>query len=166
METQANYDPWQFGKAAERLQQLRSGRVSCLDEGEKAANSPSKGRAGTLKRDGASQPTLPLRLAVSPLMQISPNLKKQALISTGGKQPKVTATGESGLPDQIKEKPWSEYGSAACPDPRPQHWRQRPMQPCLHSTNGRREHPGHPLPIALLVYPFTSGAPNTRIRLG
>ena len=37
-------------------------------------------------------------------------LLKAALISCEGKQPKVTATGESGMVDQIKEPPWSEFG--------------------------------------------------------
>ena len=43
----------------------------------------------------------------------------------GGTQPRITAAGESGLPDQITEKPWSEYGSKAWPDPNTQYWRQR-----------------------------------------
>lgn len=36
-------------------------------------------------------------------------------ISAEGTQPKVTATGESGLVDRVPQRPWSEYGEAAWP---------------------------------------------------
>ena len=46
-------------------------------------------------------------------------LLKAALISVGGKQPKVTATGESGMVDEM---PWSECGGKAWSDPKTQCW--------------------------------------------
>ena len=49
---------------------------------------------------------------------------KAALISCGRKQPKVTATGESGMVDEIEEKPWNVYGSNAWPDKKDAYWRQ------------------------------------------
>ena len=54
---------------------------------------------------------------------LSPLLLKVALISTEGKQPRVTATGESGLMDEVKELPWSEFGNKAWPG-KADDWRQ------------------------------------------
>lgn len=102
-------------KAAHRLDGLRGGapKAFLIPFCHAGQGAGSGGRAKAASPQRSNPPTSPT--------VASTLLLKAALISCGGKQPKVTATGESGMPDEIKELPWSVYDSKAWPDPKTQY---------------------------------------------
>ena len=131
------YESWARIKAARVLDQLRGGapRAFYMPSQGPFRGAGQEGRSGGQRKLAAPQrsntPTL--------LHEHASLLLKAALIACSGKQPKVTATGESGLPDQIEEKPWSEFGSKACPVSCHRRWQPLPwravekpiaVQPC------------------------------------
>jgi hypothetical protein len=122
MVQQVGYNSWARIKAARILDQLRGGDPRSFftpvraDFDRVRQGGGSGGQQKLAAPQHSNPPTLP---------NVFPgNLLKAALISTGGKQPKVTATGDSGLPDEIKELPWSLYGSKAWPDKKDGYWRR------------------------------------------
>ena len=85
------------------------------------------GRFGKTRGAGATKIGRPITVEYPHLAcGLPPFLLKAASINTGGKQPKVTAAGESGLPDEIEEKPWSVYGSNAWPVSCHRRWQPLP----------------------------------------
>ncbi len=101
------------------------------------------GSGGQRKLAAPSRSNTPTLLGALP-----PFLLKAASINTGGKQPKVTAAGESGLPDEIEEKPWSVYGSNAWPVSCHRRWQPLPwraaekpiaVQPCRCRMNAQQD---------------------------
>ena len=111
MEQQMSYDSWARIKAACTLDALRGGRsraeIMAFGQLERGAGSGGRSKWAAPRR--SVSPTL--------LNETRSLLHKAALISTEGKQPKVTATGECGMVDEIRELPWSEFHSKARPDP-------------------------------------------------
>ena len=122
MEQQASYDSWQRIKAVTLLDSLWGGAPRAFSV---PAGGAFRGGGEGGGNEGQQKLAAPQHLA-SPtsLATLSFSALKNAAISSSGKQPKATATGESGLPDQIEEKPWSVYGSEAWPDPNTQYWRR------------------------------------------
>jgi hypothetical protein len=117
MVQQVAFDSWQRIKAARTLDLLRGGAP-------RAFSMPFVGTFRGVGQGGGSggqrKLAAPQRSNPPTLPNVFPgNLLKAALISTGGKQPKVTATGESGMPDEIEE-----IGSKAWPDKKDGYWRR------------------------------------------
>ena len=118
MEQQASYDSWQRIKAARVLDELRGGAArSLMTPFWKAGTGGTSG--GRAKLAAPRRSSLPTSL-VTP----AGSLLKDALLHLEGKQPKVSATGEGGLMDQVRELPWSEFGSKAWPDKKDGYWSQ------------------------------------------
>jgi hypothetical protein len=113
---QIGYDSWQRIKAARTLDQLRGGASKAFLPPFSAPQTSLRVFGKEAGSGGQRKQAAPqyLESPTSPYNQ-SPLLFKAALLTMQGKQPKVTATGESGLPDEIPEKPWSVYGGKAWP---------------------------------------------------
>lgn len=118
MEQQASYDPWARIKAARTLDQLRGGPARTQLGGLRGSGEEREGR-GLLKLSSPTGPESPSALTTFPF------LSKVAKLENSKDQPRVSAAGEGGLLEHVKEVPWTLYGKDAWPDANTGYWRQR-----------------------------------------